>query len=316
MRSSFRTVVTAVLAAMLLVPAVSVTTAAEAAIPRPPTPVGLTAAIEPLAHYVGQVACDPVGRPGTQWLAAMLMRVYRGTYAATNYPCGTNGSRSEHYDGRAIDWMVSVRNPTEYAQAKAVISWLLATDRLGNKFAMARRIGLQYLIYNNKIWGSYRGAWEPYENCAKLPKPSSDSYCHRNHVHISLSWNGANARTTFWTRRVSSFDYGPCRSSDLNWGPRWRWANLNRCPYYPKVNPAARASAVKRALVTYSGATTFRGRTGPVVSAVQAALRIPVTGTFSYSTKVALIDFQHRRRIPATGWMDGRTWRALLAAVR
>jgi hypothetical protein len=144
--------------------------------------------------------------------------------------------------------MVSIRNAGQYASAKAFIGWLLATDRSGHTFAMARRLGVMYLIYNNRMWGSWSGRWEPYNNCAHQPQAGYDTACHRNHVHISLSWNGATGRTSFWFKQRVATDFGPCRPRDLNWaGPRLR-INWIECPRYPKVAPAARSSATKVAL--------------------------------------------------------------------
>src|SRR5437868_267245 len=71
--------------------------------PVPPTPRGLPAAIEPLSGYVGQVSCQPTIRPGTAKLAHLLATTYRNYNAtswASTYACGTDGTRSEHYDGR------------------------------------------------------------------------------------------------------------------------------------------------------------------------------------------------------------------------
>src|SRR5439155_26867406 len=153
-----------------------------------------------------------------------------------------------------IDWMVDVHNVRQYAAAKSAIAWLLATDRAGNRFAMARRLGVMYLIYDNRMWGAWDGRWEQYNNCSHLPTRANDNYCHRTHIHISLSWNGALGRTSYWTKRVSSTDYGACRPRDLNWAYLYAGSNLLGCPDYPKVVATATASDTKRALVKYSGA--------------------------------------------------------------
>jgi hypothetical protein len=304
------------LLAALLVALLVAPTDAVATTPQPRTPSGLIASIEPLARYVGQTSCDPSTKPGTAKLAALLTNTYRGTYAATVYACGTDGSRSEHYDGRAIDWMVSIRNATQYADAKMVIAWLLWTDRSGNKFARARRLGVQYIIYNNKIWGSYSQKWEPYENCASTPSPAQDSYCHRNHMHISLSWDGGMGLTTWWTNKIAPFDYGPCRPKDLNWAmPRPR-AQLTSCPYYSKVAAPSGASTTKKNLVTYSGVYIYPGITGPAVSAVQAALHVAQTGQYDTATVAAVMHFKATHGQTRNNTVDQNTWRALLAAVK
>ena len=145
--------------------------------------------------------------------------------------------------------MVSVRNARQHAAANAAITWLLATDRAGNKFAMARRLGVMYIIYNNRMWGAWSGKWEQYNGCAKLTSRADDNACHRTHVHISLSWNGAFGRTTFWTKHVSATDYGPCRPSDLNWAYLYQHVNHNGCRSYAAVHAKKGASATKKVLV-------------------------------------------------------------------
>ena len=89
--------------------------------------------------------------------------------------------------------------------------------------ANARRLGVMYIIWNNRIWGAYRPAdgWRPYRAAPSTPSPGSDTACHRNHVHLSLSWAGAMGRTSWWTQAVAGPDYGPCRVPDLNWAPAY-----------------------------------------------------------------------------------------------
>jgi hypothetical protein len=287
---------------------------ASAAVPAPAH--ALPTAIEPLAQYVAQSACDPTVKPGTRALAGLLTRTYPGTTWASAYACGTDGSVSEHYEGRAIDWMVSYRISWQQADANSLVNWLLAPDKAGNQFAMARRLGVQYIIWDNRIWGSWDGKWEDYYGCSTKPSTSYDNTCHRTHVHLSLSWNGALGQTTFWTGRVAAFDYGPCRPSDLNWAdPRYGF-NGRQCPSYPKVQAAAGASAVARALVTYSGARLTAGMTGPAVSAVQAALGVPNTAVMDAATRAAVNAFRVRSGIPAGEVVGQLTWRALLRRFR
>jgi hypothetical protein len=293
---------------------------ARAAVPEPPTPAGLPVLIEPLAGYVGQVACEPTLRRGTGRLARLLATTYR-SYGATSwmstYGCGTNGSRSEHYDGRAIDWMVDVHNRRQLAAARSAISWLLATDRLGHRCAMARRLGVMYLIFNNRTWGAWDGRWEEYNNCSHLPGRRYDNSCHRTHMHISLSWAGATGRTSYWTRRVALTDYGPCRPRDLNWAFRYVGRNVLGCVEFPRVRPQPDASATKRALVRYSGAGVRFGAQGPAVVAVQRAFGLPQTGVYGARTVAAVLAFQRRHEgCPESGRMNPATWRALLAARR
>ena len=297
--------------------AVAAAPASSAAVPSLRAPAGLLAKIEPLADYVEQVACQPGYRTGTLALGRMLVKTYPNTSFGGAYDCGTDGNRSEHYDGRAIDWMNSVRNRVQAAQAASVIKFMLATDRWGNKFANARRMGIMYIIWNNKIWGAWDGKWADYNNCAKTPSPSLDSACHRNHMHLSLSWNGAWGRTSFWSRHVfASTDYGPCRPRDLNWSGDYGRLNPNRCPYFPRVNAPAHSSPAMQSLVSFSGASTCPGMSGKPVAAVQQAFNKPVTGRYDAATVGAMNRFKRAHRLPTNGIIDASTWRTLLAVFK
>ncbi len=286
-----------------------------AAVPVPKTPTDLPTDIEsPWTPYVAQDDCDPAFKRGTKMLIALLHTTYPDVYSGGSYACGTDGTVSEHYDGRAIDWMASVRNKRQRAEARALIHWLLATDSQGNHFAMARRLGVMYLIFDNRIWGSWGGGrWEPYNNCDKTPQRSYDNACHRTHVHISLTWNGAMGRTSFWRGKVFGTDYGPCRTAGLTWAPAYHGYNPTPCPRVPAPTVPKRASPTVRALAQYSGLYLRTGSTGPAVSAVQGALGVATSGTFRYHTKAAVRRFQRAHKLHATGAMNRRTWRTLLA---
>jgi hypothetical protein len=293
--------------------AVATAPASSAAVRSLPTPTGLPVAIEPLAAYVEQVSCQPGYRTGSWALAHLLVATYPNTSYAGAYNCGMDGNRSEHYDRRGIDWMNSVRNPVQAAQAAAVIKFLMATDKYGNKFANARRMGLMYVIWNNKIWGSWDGLWSDYHNCAKTPSTALDSSCHRNHMHISMSWNGAKGRTSFWSKRVfAATDYGPCRTREFNWSANYTTFNPQRCPSYPQVVAPAGSSTVMKALVSFSGASIYPGMAGKPVMAVQQALRVPVTGRYDATTVAAVQRFKQAHGMVATSPSGYGTWRMLL----
>lgn len=197
-----------------------------------------SASIEDLAAYVGQTSCDPHIKTGTRKLGNLLSRTYPGIYWGSTYACGTDGSQSEHYEGRAIDWMASVSSKWQHHDAVTFIKWLLATDRYGNRFAMARRLGVMYVIYDNRMWGAWDGKWENYNGCQakKMQKAAYANSCHRTHVHISLSWNGARGKTTFWTGRVTQTDWGPCLTKSQRkhhrYAHKWKAPNHNGCGWH------------------------------------------------------------------------------------
>jgi peptidoglycan hydrolase-like protein with peptidoglycan-binding domain len=297
--------------------AASAATTATITVSAPAAPTGLPTAIESLASYVPANSCDPHAKPGATALGDLLRATYPSSSYGIDRTCGTDPlPTSEHYDGRAIDWFVNVNDATQKAEAGAVIKWLFAKDAAGNPYANARRLGVMYLIWNNKIWGSYRASegWRPYSNCATATAAANDTRCHRDHVHISLSWEGAMGHTSFWTKQVAVRDFGPCRAADLNWAAPYRVARTTACPRYARVAAPTGASALLKTLTTYSGMRLRRGDTGPVVRAVQQAIGTGVDGSFGPVTQTALKTWQTAHGLMATGVVNFPTWRALLKA--
>jgi hypothetical protein len=165
---------------------------AQAVVPH--SPVELPSTIEPMPPYQPQQFCDPTAKRGTLALAHMLTDTYAGTsIVSLTRPCGSD--TSEHYDGRAIDWGVDHRDDKMREQGKAFLDWLFAPDKSGEADAMVRRLGVMYVIWNKRIWGSWSQSWRPY-SC------SGATACHVDHMHISLDWSGALRKTSFWTGKV------------------------------------------------------------------------------------------------------------------
>ena len=305
---------TAMMAAIVLAVLLCFNPTSAWSAPRPPMPSGLPAAVDPASGYTPQTSCEPFAKPGTLKLAKLLTETYAGTSAGTARACGSVPN-SEHYDGRSIDWMVSVRDTSEKNQATALLKWLRATDAKGNTYANARRLGVMYVIWNNKIWGIYNAdqGWRDYTSCEDHPEKSWDSTCHRNHVHISLSWPGALGKTSFWTKKIAKDpDFGPCRPADLNWASSYRSVNPNRCTRYPAVKAPPGASSNLKVLTTYSGMILRRKSEGPAVKAVQKVVRVSATGYFGAATRAGVLRWQRAHGLTATGGINHKTWRAIL----
>ncbi|GAA1252085.1 FG-GAP-like repeat-containing protein [Oryzihumus leptocrescens] len=303
---------TALAAGLALVPVLMVGPTAHAATAVPPTPTDLPTAIEPLATDVTNNSCDGLAKPGTVALGNLLKATYPTSSYGTVRACGADSiTRTEHYDGRALDWMVSVRNATQAAEANAVLGWLFAT-RDGVTFANARRLGVMYVIWNNQIWGTWSQTWEPYSSCASTPQVSMDSTCHRNHIHFSLSWAGAMKRTSYWTKQVAATDYGPCRNADLNWAPPYAGYNGTPCPRLGTVTAPAGATTLTRQLASYSGMYLRGGSTGPAVSAIQQMVGLRADGVLGTGTVTRLKTWQRAHGVAATGVADPITWRAAM----
>lgn len=192
-------------AALLLLTGLSVPAGAVDPEPEPvPVPVpsvALPVEVDAPSRYEAQSACDPVARPGAVALRDLLVRTYGPATVYITRTC--SGSVSEHFDGRAVDWMRTFRDPAQKAQADAFVEWLLAPGEDGTPQVMARRLGIMYIIWNNRMIRTYdvdRG-WTDYRGCLAEDKqgPALDTTCHRDHVHLSLSWDGAAKRTSWWT---------------------------------------------------------------------------------------------------------------------
>jgi hypothetical protein len=157
----------------------------------PDAPAAAPSKIEPFAAYQWQSTCDPKPKPGTVALADMLLTYYdAGRNGGISRNCSIGG-RSEHKEGRAFDWMLSVNRPSERATAEQFIDWLLGKGPEGEKAYNARRLGVMYVIWNGRIWSSSHAkrGWLRYRG----PNP------HVDHIHISLAWSGAMKQTSFWT---------------------------------------------------------------------------------------------------------------------
>lgn len=193
---------------------------AQAVAPVPTASVVLPADLDRASFYEKQTVCDPVERPGTLALKNLLLTTYG---PATIYiPRTCSSSTSEHFDGRALDWMRNSRVPAEKEMADAFVDWLLAPAADGTPHAMARRLGIMYIIWNNRMIRMYdpgRG-WTDYRSCLSSANAGSnlDTSCHRNHVHISMSWDGAAGVTSWWTGSAQVQPYCSSASSSAKPG--------------------------------------------------------------------------------------------------
>jgi hypothetical protein len=114
----------------------------------------------------------------------------------------SHGSYSLHSEGRALDWHLDVHNARDRAEANRLIKLFLAKDKAGNNHALARRMGIQELIWNCKGWFSGDGGMRAYSVCFDAkgrPRKVDDTSAHRNHIHIGLNWAGARMQSSFWT---------------------------------------------------------------------------------------------------------------------
>ena len=121
------------------------------------------------------------------------------------YRCEVWGKHeaSLHSAGRAIDW-----HPATMKDGYALVKLLLAPDKDGNAAALARRMGVQGLIFDCQSWfGGWDGETGNYSYCygrnGKRKKNLDPTQAHMNHVHIELNLRGAAKKTTFWDHSIS-----------------------------------------------------------------------------------------------------------------
>ncbi|QGG40305.1 peptidoglycan-binding domain-containing protein [Aeromicrobium yanjiei] len=247
-----------------------------------PAPVELPDELDPAAPYLPQTSCSPLDMPGVLKLRDLVMSTYgQGRAGSISRSC-TEGV-SEHSDGRAWDWMVDPKDKQQKAAAADFLAWV-TRDNGRN----ARRLGIMYVIYDEKIWGVYdtRAGW----------RPSRD---HQDHVHVSLSWNGARGNVSFWTGKVSPTDYGPCVRFKGTYAARSGSPRTAACP------------AVSPLLARTTLGDRQYGRTGGTVKKAQALLKVPRTGRFDDATWAAVRRYQRAHDIPYTGGLDQPTWASL-----
>jgi hypothetical protein len=111
---------------------------------------------------------------------------------------------SLHAEGRALDWRLNAFSPSEGAEGRYLMRLFLARDRSGAPHALARRMGIQELIFNCRYWSAGMAGPRRYGFCydgpGHLKNHLNPSIAHQNHIHIGLNKLGARAQTSFWRR--------------------------------------------------------------------------------------------------------------------
>lgn len=150
--------------------------------------------------YEGQEKCSPSPKPGVLAFQRMVLDSFGGGVGSISRACNVGGT-SEHKEGRAWDWTNSAASPTDRRRVENFLEWLLKEDKYGNEAAMARRLGIMYVIWNKRIWGSW-GGWDTYcvmkKGACRDPEDKTVLSPHTDHVHISFTWAGAKKQTTWW----------------------------------------------------------------------------------------------------------------------
>lgn len=86
-----------------------------------------------------------------------------------------NDPGSDHNSGRAVDIMLPGNHK---AAAQQALGQAIANHMVAN----AGRLGISYVIWNQRIWSTQRRA----EGWRRMANRGSDNANHRNHIHVSV----------------------------------------------------------------------------------------------------------------------------------
>ena len=150
--------------------------------------------VEDYAPRDPPTTCDPGAKPGVLLFRDFVVSSIGGGEGHIERPCSW-GNPNHHHEGRAWDWMVSANDPADVARVELLLSWLFATDERGEPHAMLRRAGIDYIIWDRRIWNARNRVWEPYTGASP----------HTDHVHFSFSWPAARGETSLYDFLL----YGP-----------------------------------------------------------------------------------------------------------
>jgi hypothetical protein len=258
-------------------------------------------AIERLSSYQPQKTCSPWAKPGVVDLSKRLLRRYPTTRSLGIVRACSVGGTSEHKEGRAFDWGgLSAHRAIDRQRVANFTHWLFANDKYGHRYAMARRLGVMYLIWNHRIWSAYRAGegWRRY----------SGSNPHTDHMHISMDWRGARKETSFWTGKVGSGSGTPTPTPSPSPSPFPAPGSGSDDPRPEPTPPASLPDGPALTTETLSlPADRVWGRytTGELVAGTPYL--IEVHGTYGYSSKSGARADAECSRTTTSGWARDRS---------
>ena len=154
--------------------------------------------VEPYAGYQPQTTCLRTPKPGVLMLADWVV-ARGGGYGTISRSC-SGSSTSEHKESLAFDWILDAGDDADQALAAALLDEILAPDDMGEPHALARRLGIMYVIWDDRIYASYDG-FEPkryLSSGCRTRRSCSPTLRHRDHMHISLTRKGARGKTSWY----------------------------------------------------------------------------------------------------------------------
>ncbi len=194
----------ALLLLALAVPAAHALRIDALALELPDNPAEHLVQVEPdPEEYDRATRCSRTPKPGMTAFVAWLGRNTVGSSWGT-FRCELwgKGEASLHAEGRAVDWHLDSRVPAQRASGKRLVAMLLAPDSAGNPRALARRMGVQEIIWDCSYWSAGGDDFGPYAPCfgksGQRRKRVDATVGHLDHIHIGLSKAGAMRRTSWW----------------------------------------------------------------------------------------------------------------------
>jgi hypothetical protein len=147
--------------------------------------------------------CDGILRNGAGAFRDTILKVSYPQYFANadlGRACSTS---SDHARGTAIDFGVRAGN----SDGQQLLNWLFEGDGQGNSHVRLRRLGISYIIWNDRIWTASAKAsrspnistWPAYDyaGCFRFNPATADCH-HSTHMHISLGDSGASGASSWW----------------------------------------------------------------------------------------------------------------------
>jgi hypothetical protein len=156
-------------------------------------------------QYDRATKCRDRTPPGMKALVEWLEKNVRGESWGV-FRCeklkGGGDNYSLHSESRALDWHLDAGVAKEKRAAYRLIDTLLADDQRDNPRALARRMGIQGLIFDCHAWWAGMEELGEYSYCFKrngdIRHNLDRTQAHRDHIHIELNWDGAKKKTSFW----------------------------------------------------------------------------------------------------------------------
>lgn len=165
-------------------------------------PPAHAAPIEDYATYQAGTKCRPKDKPGMVFLGHWMVEHYGGSYGGVGRACSS--STSEHEEGRAFDWTLDATHRKDRVRAGKFMARIFATDAHDHTDAWARRMGVMYVIWNDRIYSAW-SSFEPSDylssSCPSLAT-CSPTLRHRDHLHISLTRAGGRGATSWFEGRM------------------------------------------------------------------------------------------------------------------